>query len=545
MASKYAETPPAPGEKRFDIFISHCKRIASTEDRALWMQDTFEEAGMIPFFDRSSLDEISKEQLERDVLASRCLVTILDPETFNSDWVVFENETALTANVPIQFFYDGDMFSWPDLQQWKERFPKFFMADPIEYHKAEHKECRKKLIDAAKALKHGGSADATNGDPAATGGSAAAQSVSKTYDTYVSHCRRIASTGDRALWIQDAFEEAGLKATFDRESGEAEDGTVTMDRESIRAQILASKSVVTVLDTETFTAEQVVFENQVAADAGIPIIPFFDADTYRWTDVSHWTTEHEAFFKIPAVEYHRSYHKQAKQLLISKAKGEKIAGANASLDTLADVLGRSAKELNARMRELNDLGTLPVACGKLCRMAGHLGNELGTISAEEAEDDGVNAALGKLRDAMEYAGELVEDAARPPPKVASGGGGLCGGSKPKAAAVAPEPPPGVVEGILKHEIVISELRSELRTAAEKARAALKSRIKKVETLNSTVSFWKKISEGVDAATWDETQTALRAELEGVDAAKAVGLVPLLKSKLCGADGKVKLWGVHV
>ena len=107
-----------------------------------------------------------------------------------------------------------------------------------------------------------------------------------------------------------------------------------MDREVVRAQVLASRCVVTVLDTETFTTEQVlsplsptpltpshtlshpltafhslpkqvVFENQVAADAGIPIIPFFDADTYRWQDVSHWTQEHEAFFKIPAVEYHR------------------------------------------------------------------------------------------------------------------------------------------------------------------------------------------------------------------------------------------------
>ena len=39
----------------YDVFISHCKRAEGTEDRALWIVDTFEEAGMKPFFDLQNL----------------------------------------------------------------------------------------------------------------------------------------------------------------------------------------------------------------------------------------------------------------------------------------------------------------------------------------------------------------------------------------------------------------------------------------------------------------------------------------------------------
>ena len=157
MASaKYLETPGPAGEKKYDVFISHCKRIGTTEDRALWVQDTLEEAGQTSFFDRSSLDEISKAQLERDVIASRCLVTILDPETFTSEWVVFENETATAAGVPIVPFYDGDAYAWSELQQWKDKYPSFFAkVAPIEYRKAEHKESRRKLVETTKRMRDG------------------------------------------------------------------------------------------------------------------------------------------------------------------------------------------------------------------------------------------------------------------------------------------------------------------------------------------------------------------------------------------------------
>jgi hypothetical protein len=43
---------------------------------------------MKTFFDLQNLDEISEEQLVADVKQSKCLVTILDTETFRSPWVV-------------------------------------------------------------------------------------------------------------------------------------------------------------------------------------------------------------------------------------------------------------------------------------------------------------------------------------------------------------------------------------------------------------------------------------------------------------------------
>ena len=61
----------------------------------------------------------------------------------------------------------------------------------------------------------------------------------------------------------------------------------------------------------------------------------------------------------------------------------------------------------------------------------------------------VSGTLSKLRDAVEHAGELVEDAARPQP-AASSGGSMCGGSKKAAVAVAPAS--GLVDDILQHEV---------------------------------------------------------------------------------------------
>ena len=60
----------------YDVFISHCKKAEGSEDRALWCVDVFEEAGMKPFFDLQNLEEISPEQLKKDVMASKAVVTV-------------------------------------------------------------------------------------------------------------------------------------------------------------------------------------------------------------------------------------------------------------------------------------------------------------------------------------------------------------------------------------------------------------------------------------------------------------------------------------
>ena len=66
-----------------------------------------------------------------------------------------------------------------------------------------------------------------------------------------------------------------------------------------------------------------VLENQTAVDNGIRIVIFFDGDKYAWNDLSFWLKDFPQFFKTPAVEYHRAYHRESKAVLIAKVKGER------------------------------------------------------------------------------------------------------------------------------------------------------------------------------------------------------------------------------
>ena len=482
-AAKYAEPPLAPGEKKYDVFISHCKRIGSTEDRALWIQDTLEEAGLQAFFDRSSLEEISKVQLERDVLASRCLVTVLDPETFTSDWVVFENETATAAGIPIVPFYDADAYAFSQhIQQWKDKHPDFFAMAPIEYHKASHKEARKQLVATTRQYRAaasgggggGGGGGGSSGTTAAVGGAGApepAPAAPGAFDVYVSYSREATPSGDRALWIQDTLEVVGLRATFDDVDMDGRPDTwsepAASRRAAIEAKVRQSRCVVTVLHPAAFESELVRLENEVAGEAGVPIIPFLDADTHAWADVAHLQAAHPAVFAVPVIEYRRAYHRQARQLLIAKAKGEKMSGASAALETPAGVLARMLRDLAARMRELTAAGSLPAdGAGELCRACEELVGELGRLSAAALDDDAVLDAVSSLRDTVEAVIELVEDAGRPRGGAPSkAGGGCCGGGKGAAVAVAPAPPePGVTQAFEQHGARIAEHQEELRDA---------------------------------------------------------------------------------
>ena len=105
-------------DARYDVFVSHCKRLDASEDRAVWVADVCEGAGLKVFFDRSDLTDISEEVLERSVKESRVLVTVLDPHTFESDWVVKENRWAAEAGRPIVPIYDGDRHRWDTIKKY-------------------------------------------------------------------------------------------------------------------------------------------------------------------------------------------------------------------------------------------------------------------------------------------------------------------------------------------------------------------------------------------------------------------------------------------
>ena len=104
-------------DARYDVFVSHCKRLDASEDRAVWVADVCEDAGLKVFFDRSDLTDISEEVLERSVKESRVVVTVLDPHTFESDWVVKENRWAAEAGRPIVPLYDGDRHRWDTIKK--------------------------------------------------------------------------------------------------------------------------------------------------------------------------------------------------------------------------------------------------------------------------------------------------------------------------------------------------------------------------------------------------------------------------------------------
>ena len=104
-------------DARYDVFVSHCKRLDASEDRAVWVADVCEGAGLKVFFDRSDLTDISEEVLERSVKESRVVVTVLDPHTVESDWVVKENRWAAEAVRPIVPIYDGDRHRWDTIKK--------------------------------------------------------------------------------------------------------------------------------------------------------------------------------------------------------------------------------------------------------------------------------------------------------------------------------------------------------------------------------------------------------------------------------------------
>ena len=116
-ASEDGSTALGADDARYDVFVSHCKRLDASEDRAVWVADVCEGAGLKVFFDRSDLTDISAEVLERSVKQSRVLVTVLDPYTFESVWCVRENRWAAAAGRPIVPIYDGDRHRWDTIKK--------------------------------------------------------------------------------------------------------------------------------------------------------------------------------------------------------------------------------------------------------------------------------------------------------------------------------------------------------------------------------------------------------------------------------------------
>jgi hypothetical protein len=64
---------------KYDLFVSHAKKLPETEDRAVWIADVAEGHGLLPFFDRSDLVEITEPALKQALLLSDVSTQRLEP----------------------------------------------------------------------------------------------------------------------------------------------------------------------------------------------------------------------------------------------------------------------------------------------------------------------------------------------------------------------------------------------------------------------------------------------------------------------------------
>ena len=385
-----------------------------------------------------------------------------------------------------------------------------------------------------------------------------ADAPEKKWDVFISHTKRTPGSEQKALMISDCIEEAGMKPFIDLQNLEE------ISREQLISDVKGSKCLVTVIDPEVFNSEwsvsnapnhlgiatfptslvriahgRCLLENATAVAAGIPIIPFYDGEAFKWNDISFWVAKHPDFFKIPAIEYHKGYHKQAKALLIAKARGEKLSGLNSALAAMTDVVGRAAKSTAIGMRVRLEVGSLPPSSGKLARSTAFLADEVGGLPPSATEHDGVNDALGDLRGCLE---ELDDELQRvmdklPPP---SSGAFGCGGNR--APMVAPAPVE-VVERLMSKDVEMAKLRAALKDALHQSRRT--ARLQKRTSISSMSALLRDTS----SASWDEFVGVLVSDLRAAGAEdeevasaaeKAAALVPKLKSKLVdAATGQLK------
>ena len=159
-ASEIDDSEALADDAVYDVFVSHCKRLDASEDRAVWVADVCEGAGLKVFFDRSDLTDISAEVLERSVKQSRVLVTVLDPYTFESVWCVRENRWAAAAGRPIIPIYDGDRHRWDTIKKWCGGHPHVFAKQAINYNKDYRSESKLRLLDSVRrAISEGRAVD--------------------------------------------------------------------------------------------------------------------------------------------------------------------------------------------------------------------------------------------------------------------------------------------------------------------------------------------------------------------------------------------------
>jgi len=142
---------------KLDAFVSHSKKIGSSELRALWAADILEQRGFLSFFDRSDLPIITEEALREKVLNSKCIVFILDPGALRSTWVVKELSWAANAGIPIIPLFDADLYKWEhQLDKWNNVYPWIFQRQAVTVNRSYRRQSTSSLLMAIqKAMEDG------------------------------------------------------------------------------------------------------------------------------------------------------------------------------------------------------------------------------------------------------------------------------------------------------------------------------------------------------------------------------------------------------
>ena len=91
--------------------------------------------------------------------------------------------------------------------------------------------------------------------------------------------------------------------------------------DSLKQAVEEAAMLITILDPSTFDSEWVRAENEWARDAGLDILPFYDADRYRWDEVSHWRTNFPHVFKYQPIPYTKDYRSETMDRLLSAVCG--------------------------------------------------------------------------------------------------------------------------------------------------------------------------------------------------------------------------------
>ncbi len=113
-----------PIGKVYAAFFSHHKigNGNKSELAAILLKNITCVLGWNSFFDYDNIIDVSMEMLKLNVKQSVAVYTIIDKDTFDSSWVVPENETAVSEGVPIYPIYNGTDFTWDELvTYWRSK----------------------------------------------------------------------------------------------------------------------------------------------------------------------------------------------------------------------------------------------------------------------------------------------------------------------------------------------------------------------------------------------------------------------------------------